>query len=341
MLGHVLVTALNAVLPIILLIGVGYVLKRIGLTNENFNKVGRNLVFKLFLPAMLFVNVYDVSDITAIRWNFVIYCLIILVVLYGIGFLAANLCTKDLRRKGVVWQCSFRSNFAIIGLPLAAALSGTEGMAVAAVLSAFTIPTYNILSIVALSTYVSQSGRKKRTVGQFLLEVVTNPLTFGVLMGLLALLMRSAQEAIFGEVVFSLKEDLEFVYKTLGNLKSIASPLALIVLGGQCEFSAVKGMKKEIIVSTLIRIVASPLIAVLVAVVLSRCFHVLRCDNAELATMIGLFGSPVSVSSAVVAAAMDNDEQLAAQLVVWTSIGSAITIFLAVCILMSTGLLVL
>ena len=131
------------------------------------------------------------------------------------------------------------------------------------------------------------------------------------------------------------------MYKTLGNLKSIASPLALIVLGGQCEFSAVKGVKKEIIVSTLIRIVASPLIAVVVAVVLSRCFHVLRCDNAELATMIGLFGSPVSVSSAVVAAAMDNDEQLAAQLVVWTSIGSAITIFLAVCILMSTGLLVL
>lgn len=341
MLGHILWTAVNAVLPIILLIGVGYVLKRIGLTNDNFIKTGRNLVFKLFLPCMLFVNVYNVSGISAIRWDFVIYCLIMLVVMFGFGFLTAQLCTKDLRRKGVVWQCSFRSNFAIIGLPLAGALSGNEGMAVAAVLSAFTIPMYNVLSIVALSTYVSQSGRKKRTVGQFLMEVLRNPLTIGVMLGLLALVLRSAQEAIFGEVVFSLKRDVEFLYEALTNLKALASPLALIVLGGQCEFSAVKGLKKEIIASTLCRIVLSPLLAVCVALVLSRYVGVLRCDNAELATLIALFGSPVSVSSAVVAAAMDNDEQLAAQLVVWTSIGSAVTIFLAVCILMGAGLLVL
>ena len=44
MLGHILLTAVNAVMPIILLIGVGYTLKRIGMMNENFVKTGRNLV---------------------------------------------------------------------------------------------------------------------------------------------------------------------------------------------------------------------------------------------------------------------------------------------------------
>jgi predicted permease len=198
-----------------------------------------------------------------------------------------------------------------------------------------------VLSIVALSTYVSQSGRKKRTIGQFILEVLRNPLTIGVLLGLGALVIRSAQDAIFGEVVFSLKRDVEFAYDALSSLKAIASPLGLIVLGGQCEFSAVKGMKNEIITSTLCRIVIAPAIAILGAVLLSKFTPLLSCGNPEYATLIALFGAPVSVSSAVVAAAMDNDEQLAAQLVVWTSLGSTFTIFLAVCIMMATGLLVL
>jgi predicted permease len=298
-------------------------------------------VFKLFLPCSLFVNIYNVSGIGAIPWSIVLYSVFMLVVVFGLGFLCARLCTKDDRRKGVVWQCSFRSNFAIIGLPLASALGGSAGAAMSAVLSAFTIPTYNVLSIVALSTYVSQSGRKKRTIGQFILEVLRNPLTIGVLLGLGALVIRSAQDAIFGEVVFSLKRDVEFAYDALSSLKAIASPLGLIVLGGQCEFSAVKGMKNEIITSTLCRIVIAPAIAILGAVLLSKFTPLLSCGNPEYATLIALFGAPVSVSSAVVAAAMDNDEQLAAQLVVWTSLGSTFTIFLAVCIMMATGLLVL
>ena len=341
MLGHILWTAVNAVMPIILLIGVGYWLKRAGWINDNFIKVGKTLVFKLFLPCSLFVNIYNVSGIGAIPWSIVLYSVFMLVVVFGLGFLCAKLCTKDDRRKGVVWQCSFRSNFAIIGLPLASALGGSAGAAMSAVLSAFTIPTYNVLSIVALSTYVSQSGRKKRTIGQFILEVLRNPLTIGVLLGLGALVIRSAQDAIFGEVVFSLKRDVEFAYDALSSLKAIASPLGLIVLGGQCEFSAVKGMKNEIITSTLCRIVIAPAIAILGAVLLSKFTPLLSCGNPEYATLIALFGAPVSVSSAVVAAAMDNDEQLAAQLVVWTSLGSTFTIFLAVCIMMATGLLVL
>jgi predicted permease len=124
-------------------------------------------------------------------------------------------------------------------------------------------------------------------------------------------------------------------------LKSLASPLALMVLGGQCEFSAVKGMKKEIISSTLCRIAFCPALAIVVAWLLSEFTPLLSCGNAEYATLIALFGAPVSVTSAVVAAAMDNDEQLAAQLVVWTSLGSTLTVFLSVCILMATGLLVL
>ena len=47
--------------------------------------------------------------------------------------------------------------------------------------------------------------------------------------------------------------------------------------------------------------------------------------------------SPVAVFSAIMAREMHNDEQLATQLVVWTTIASGVTVFLTVCILMSMG----
>jgi predicted permease len=53
-----------------------------------------------------------------------------------------------------------------------------------------------------------------------------------------------------------------------------------------------------------------------------------------------VFGTPCAVSSFTMASQMGGDEQLAAQLVVWTCVGSILTIFVQVCILMAAGLLV-
>ncbi|MBQ5607977.1 MAG: AEC family transporter, partial [Oscillospiraceae bacterium] len=111
------------------------------------------------------------------------------------------------------------------------------------------------------------------------------------------------------------------------------------VLGGQFQFSAVGGMFKEIAVGTVSRLIIAPLIGIGGAYLLSAYTNILDCGVNAYPAMIALFGSPVAVSSAVMAGAMDNDEQLATQLVVWTSILSVATIFLTVCILMGAGIL--
>ena len=124
------------------------------------------------------------------------------------------------------------------------------------------------------------------------------------------------------------------------DLKAIASPLALVVLGGQFEFSAVKGMTKEITVATVWRVLLVPLIGIGGAVLLSECAHIVSFGPEIYPTFVALFGTPVAVSSAIMAGEMDNDEQLAAQLVVWTSLSSIVTISVTVFILLSCGLLV-
>ncbi|MDE7305926.1 MAG: AEC family transporter [Clostridia bacterium] len=376
----VLVTSINAVVPIILLILLGYLLKRFKFLNNNFIKIGNKFVFKVCLPCMLFINIYDKMDSFAdIRWDVVLYSVIVICVIFGLGLLTAVLTTKQANRRGVILQCSFRSNFAIIGLTLVERLGGDTGLA--GIISAFSIPVFNILAVIALSVFVKEeapqpvegelqsvpqtnvaaaacesspgvkAANSKHSVKSIVLNIVKNPLIIGVVIGLVFVAVREIERAAdftkmvevdgaLKEVVkFRFSDQLKFLYTAVKDLKAIASPLALIVLGGQFEFSAVKGMTKEIIVGTAWRILIAPLLGIGVAILLSEYTSIFTFGKDVYPTLIAVFGTPVAVSSAIMAGAMKNDEQLATQLVVWTSICSIVTIFVTVFILMSCGLL--
>lgn len=336
---HILITAVNAVLPIILLILLGYILKRKNFISENFVKIGNKLVFNILLPCMLFINVYNIESFDVVRWDIVIYAVIVIFIIFILGLITAVLTTDVAKRRGVIWQCTFRSNFAIIGLSLAGALGNNEAMGVAAVVSAFTIPLFNMLGVIALSVFIEQSEDWKTSTKKVLINIAKNPLIIGVCLGLICLGIRALQVEMFGEVKFAFDKQTKFLYTATNNLKSMATPLALIVMGGQFEFSAVKGLKKEIVVGTVWRLILTPLLGIGGAILLGRYTSLLFCGVNEFPALIALFGSPVAVSSAVMAGAMGNDEQLATQLVVWTSICSIVTIFLQVCVLLGAGLL--
>lgn len=334
-LSVILVTAVNAVVPVVLLILLGYLLKQKKFITKDFVKNGDKLVFNVCLPCMLFINVYSIESFRSIEWSIVIYGVIMLVVIFLLGLITAIAVTKVPERQSVILQCSFRSNIAIIGLSLAAALGGEGAMAVAAIISSFTVPVVNILAVIALSMF-KKDGQNKTSIKSVLLGIAKNPLIIAVAIGMVFLGIRELQWALFGEVVFSFSRDLKFLYTAVNNLKNIATPFALLVLGGQFEFSAVKGLLKEIVAGTVWRIVLAPLLGLGVAALLSSR---MGWGVNEFPGLVALFGSPVAVSSAVMAGAMGSDEQLATQLVVWTSIFSIVTIFAEVCILMGAGLL--
>lgn len=335
---QILTTASNAVLPIVLLIFLGYFLRQKGFLTDNFLSVGNKLVFRVCLPVMLFVNVYGIGSISDIRWDICLYSVAAVTVLFLLGIVMALVVTPQPERRGVLLQCSFRSNFAIIGMPLATSLGGEGGAAVAAILSAVAVPLFNVLAVIALSIFRKDETGQPVRPGKIAKDVAKNPLIIGVLLGMAALLVRQWQVAQLGSVVFSLQRDIPWLYEAAGDLKSIASPLALLILGGQFRFSAAKALWKEVAAGTVFRTVLAPLLGVGGAIVLSYC-GLVPCGAAEYPALIALFGSPVAVSSAIMAREMKNDEQLATQLVVWTSIASILTVFLTVCLLMSLGFL--
>ena len=336
--GLILWTTANAVLPIVLLIAFGYLLRQRNVLCDEYLRLSSKLVFHCFIPCMLFINVYNIETIDAINWEIVCFCVLMLGVFFVLGIGTAVFTTAVPNRRGVILQCVFRSNFAIIGLPLAGALGGDEASAAAAVISAFAIPVFNILAVISLSIFIKGEKGERKSIRLILLSIVKNPLIIGVVLGLVCLMIRSAQIALFGEVAFSLQRDMRFIYTTLDHLQSITSPFALLVMGGQFRFSAVHGMFREIAVGTIWRIVLAPALGIGTAIALAH-FGILSCGPAEYPALIALFGSPVAVSSAIMAEGMKNDAQLATQLVVWTSIGSIATIFVSTGILMMFGFL--
>ena len=360
---NIFMTAVNAVVPIVALIALGYVLKRVGFLTGEFVKVGNKFVFDVCLPCMLFINIYNIQDLSAINWGLVIFSVIAIFVLFGLGYVVTIFTTKDNRRRGPVFQCTFLSNFAIIGISLAEALAGSDPAniqtvnGVVAMIQAFTVPVFNILAVISLSVFrapadaeglpVSSEGlvavpeKKGADIRRIVLNIVTNPMILGIAAGLVVVGLRYGEVAIWGDPApFTIRDDLPFVYTFLDDLRVIATPLALIVLGGQFEFSAVKGMTKEIVVSTVFRCVVAPLLGVGVAVLLSEFTPLVSFGQTEYPALISLFGTPVAVSSAIMAESIgDNDSQLAGQLVVWTSVASVFSLFAIVFVLMSMGLL--
>jgi predicted permease len=197
----------------------------------------------------------------------------------------------------------------------------------------------NILAVIALTVFVKPDDANKVSVGSILKNIIKNPIIDGILVGMAALAIRALQIRLFGRVVFALNVQLKCVYTTLSNIKAMTSPFALMILGAQFDFSASKGMLREIVVGTLWRTIIAPALAIGTAVLLTKYTTILSFGVNEYPALLALFGTPVAVSSAIMAGQMKNDEQLATQLVVWTSIASIASVFLTVCILMSAGLL--
>lgn len=216
--------AANAILPIVLLIILGYVLKKLKFIDLHFTNVLNKYVFRVGLPALLFYNVYNIENVFEIKWGVILFAVVMMLILYGVGLLTIPLLVKDPNQKGVVLQVIVRSNFALIGIPLAQTLGGIESIAVVALLSAFTIPLANVLSVVSLNMYQINDSGEKISVKKMFLNILTNPLIIGVFSGLFALFIRGLITPDGGVPIFSLKEIQSSYTTRLNSLAKLLHP---------------------------------------------------------------------------------------------------------------------
>lgn len=324
-----LIFALEAVSPIIIMVVIGYFIKRIGLVKKDLAKVINKLVFHIFLPSMLFLNVYKIDSIASLEWGYMIYGGAAVLAIFLLSIPVVIIVTQRGERRGALLQACFRSNYALIGIPLAQSLFGEAGMAIATLLSLVSIPVLNILGVISLSVFREDGG--KPNVGKILLDIVKNPLIQSIALGLAVLGIR----ALFVNCSIDFRmSDVAVMYKVLGYLSNLATPLALLMLGVQFEFSAVGELKKEICLGVIMRAIVVPVLGLGTAYLFFRDSF----GGAHFAAFVALFATPVSVSSVPMAQEMGGDHVLAGQLVVWTTLFAALSVFVASFILKAAGI---
>lgn len=323
-----LIFAFEAVLPIILTVAIGYMIKKVGLLSADMAKIINKLVFRIFLPAMLFLNVYKIDSLAAIEFDYILYAILAISLVFALAIPAVLRVTPHGDRRGALLQACFRSNYALIGIPLAESLFGQAGVSVATLLSAASIPLFNVLAVISLSMF--GKGEHKPSGKKILMGIIKNPLIQSILLGILFLGLR----AILVECQASFRlADIKPLFTVLGYLSNLATPLALLMLGVQFEFSAVRELKREILFGTLVRTVMVPLLGLGIAFLFFRSF-----GGAKFAALVALFATPVAVSSVPMAQEMGADHTLAGQLVVWTTLISAVTVFIASFLLRMAGI---
>ncbi len=297
-----LVLSLNVVLPLFLMIVLGYALKAVKLFDAHTVSQMNTVVFKVFLPLLLFINVYQTDIQGVFNVKLLLFSVASVLTIFALVFLIVVLVEKDNRKRGVLIQAMFRSNFVIFGIPVTTALFGTEAVGATAMVVAVVVPLFNVLAVITLETFRGS----KINVKKIIKGIITNHMILGTLIGMLFLVTGLQLPAV--------------LEKTIVDLSKVTTPLALVILGASFTFSSVRGNVLNVCIGVIGKLIISPLIFLSIAIALGF-------RGVDLGILLAVFGAPTAVASFSMAKQMDGDADLAGQLVVFSSMLSVITMF--------------
>jgi predicted permease len=315
--------SLNAILPVVLLVFFGYYLKKIGFLEKYLVDRMNLYVFKIGLPLLLFFNVYQIESLKSIDWLMLLYVGFGVIVFFIIGIFILPLFKFEKGQKNIVLQSFVRTNFGMIGIPLATFIGTQASNSIVSLSVIVTVPVANILSIV-IFTMLNEHKVGKVNVKYVVKNIVTNPLIMFVFFALILVFIKTYVTYPTGISIIDIKRDIPFIYQVIETLAKTASPIALLALGGQFEFAHIARAKKAIFTSILFRNFIIPFTMLGITILMLE-----RNENYQhlFPTIIALYGSPVAVSSVVMAQNLGGDHEVASQLVLWTTVVSSITIF--------------
>jgi predicted permease len=291
---------LNITAPVFAMLFLGVLLKRIDWINDGFIHTASSLVFNVTMPALLFLGILHADLHSALKPGLLIYFAV--ATLFSFAFAwgwAIWRCPREDR--GIYTQGAFRGNNGVIGLALAASMYGDYGISLGAILAALVILFYNTLSTIVLAVY---SPVIKSDPWSICKSVVSNPLIISVL-------------AATPFAVFQI--GLPAWLETSGQyLAQMTLPLALICIGGTLSLAALRKSGDLALSSSLVKMLGLPILTT---------FGAWLCGfrGAELGILFLYFGSPTAAASFVMARAANGNHELAAAIIVITTLMAAVT----------------
>ena len=307
--------AFNAVAPFLILLGIGFGAVRMKLTDRDFMNRLNKLNYRLFFPFLMFNNVYGAKPENMPSLKLMITGAASVALLVVLLVIIVPRIVKENPRRGVIIQGIFRSNFIIYGIPLTTYVFGEERSSVCGMMILIMVSLFNVAAVIVLEMF-REGG--KVSPKALLLGIAKNPLLQGCVVGLLFYLFQIRLPA--------------FIATPVSSLASLATTLALVVLGANLKFEELRKNSRTISIVLITRLIMLPLVMVPFG-------YLIGLRGVELFLILMIFGTPVATSSYPMAQNMGGDGQLAGQLVFVSTVASLATIFLFIFAMSRLGLL--
>ncbi len=289
--------------PIFMVVLLGLLLKQLGVIHLQFVQPASDLVFKVGLPAILFLSIYR-ADLDNFSMGLPLLVAIpITLLLFALSLPIGRLFIADKGDCGVFVQGAFRGNLAVIGLAFCSNAYGEPGLAAAAVPVAVLTILYNLLAVVALNPI--EPDNHQSPLRRMAMNTLKNPLLIGIALGFMM--------KFSGLPLPKLLED------TGNYFARMTLPLALLCIGASMNMKALKHSGMSTLTSSLLKLIVAPLLMISMAIWLG-------VRGMELGILFFLVASPTAVASFIQVKAMGGNGEFAANIVVMSTLLGIVTV---------------
>ncbi len=303
----------NAVVPSAIYLIIGIILKVTGAVKDEEVRRFTHIVFITLYPFIMFDNLYGKNIADNMDMKLGLYATGFTLLQFILSWIFVVRIEKDNYQRGAMIQAMYRSNYVLMGFPIAVNLFGKGNITAVAIIMMLVVPFYNASAVVLFEYFRGGSVNIK----SMLKRIMTNPIIDG---------------GIAAFIVMGLGIKLPpAVEMTIGTLSDATSPIAMILLGAALSLNGFSSDRWRIVICTLGKLVVFPAVGIAGAVLLG-------IRDVQLIAVTLMVAAPVALASYAMASSMGGNGKLAGELVVITTITSCFTIPVFLFILKTAGM---
>ncbi|MCL1997326.1 MAG: AEC family transporter [Turicibacter sp.] len=306
----------NAVFPIFLVIALGYFLKRKEYLSPKTVAEMNRLVFSFALPLLLFRNIYRADFMFLFNAGFVLWLSAAIFISFAAVWIFAEIfLRKQPQLIGAFVQAAFRSNYAIVGIPLVANVMGEQDTGIASLAAAFIVTVNNVLAVTALTAKDPQhSGFSIGLIKSIFWGVCTNPSIIAVAAAVALNLLNFPIPVI--------------IWESVNSMAILCTPLALVAVGASIQVSEFREYITPAIIGSTLKIIIMPIVLVFASIAMGF-------RGEELAVLFVMIAAPTAIVSYAMAVRMNGNGPISAAIILITTLFSSITLTFGVYLLMT------
>jgi len=294
-------SALSTIVPIFIVIALGYAIRKRGLLSDAFMASANRLLYWVAIPCLLFHKIALAPFGGSFFPRLIIGCISAIFLMSLMVLLFGRLFFKSRGKQATFLQSSIHGNIGYIGLAVCYYSFDEKTFGVAGVLAGFFIITQNILSVTYYHLLAgSQNRHKGGTIGTLLM----NPIILSTLLGLAVSFFRISLPVIAD--------------KTLGIVGRMALPTALLIIGGSLNMSQVFVDLKAALGASTIKMIGLPLLGL-------GLFQLFSVPGSLRVVGITLLCAPSAATSYIMARELGGDPNLASSAVTTSTLLSLFT----------------